>query len=204
MPAVGTKVADNGDDGSCSVNVGKSAIAGLCHSQLASGSCWMRSVVRLWRSARPWWPPPSSVRRRSGSAGHPSCRTSSPPRATCRSGVHAGRGAAAHRDSRRPTADRWSTPTPAITDSHGLVEAICHSVGRSYSSHGIARAEEQVHPRVHASSSEVHDQRPQRRQAGAARDHQDVAAVAVDLHAAVRVGQPPPVTGPGFADDRRC
>ena len=41
----------------------------------------------------------------------------------------------------------------------------------------------------------------QRRQAGAARDHQHVAAVPVDLQGAVWVGQPPVIAGFGLADD---
>ena len=69
---------------------------------------------------------------------------------------------------------------------------------------GIPRAEEQVHPRVHAPPGEVHDERPQWRQPGAARDHQHVAAIPVDLHAAVRIRQPPPVARLGFGDDRRA
>ena len=65
----------------------------------------------------------------------------------------------------------------------------------------VAGAEEHVHARVHPPAGEVHDDRAQRCEPGAAGHHQHVAAVAVDLQGAVRAGQPPPVPGLGLVDD---
>ena len=135
-------------------------------------------LERLWRSTLPWWPRPCRGRRRSGSAGRPSFRTWSPPRAACRSGARADREVAARRGSRRPTADRCANSETGVTDSQGWCDAICHSVLQVVQFAGIPGAEEQVHSRVLAPLGEVHDERAQRRKPGAARDHQHVAALA--------------------------
>src|SRR5437588_6495875 len=54
---------------------------------------------------------------------------------------------------------------------------------------------------VYPPAGEVHNDRTQWCQSGTARHHQYVAAIAVDLQAAMRAGQSPSVAGLGLGDD---
>ena len=87
-----------------------------------SGSCWMRSAgAPLAISAAFVASTIVGPAADQDLPVAPAAVSASPPRAACRSGARAGRGAAARRDSRRPTADRCVYSDTGVTDSHGLV-----------------------------------------------------------------------------------
>ena len=146
----------------------------------------------LWRSTPIGSLPPSGVLPQIRSADPPTRRSWTPLRVAARAAARADRGAAVRPIVGGPGGSGNSAT--GVTDSHGLCAAICHRCAGRWFSQRSAPRRTCARVGLDPNRASVHDDRAQRGQAGTARHHQYIAALAVDLHRAVWAGQSPPVT----------